>query len=421
MTPAAAARARPSQSAPASEGASEAPARARRPAAAPAFDPACVTGDLTLQGWSAGAVEAPILDKVLDDFKAKYPNIKVEFEPIAGDYPAAMAAKFSSGELPDLFYVDSSVAPDWIDQGVLQELDTRWPQSRLRHEPVLPGLSRRVQGPRRQDLRLPEGRQHARDGLQHRHARPRPASTPPTDWDELKAAADEAQDPGDQKAFCLSATASTGRSRSSTRTAARSSATTRPDTRRLARDHRRRIKTYLGFFKSGQGARAGDLGDDWCGKALGEKQVAIIFEGGWLDPYMKENYPDVKYAWAEMPMGTREGDARLHRELLDRCRLARTRTRPGCCSTYLTGPEGMKTWTEGGVANPSRKDVCRRTRQGDPRQGRGVRPAVELHPGLQQDQRRVQQRDDRGRSKGDDSAPGSWRRRRRRIDDASSS
>ena len=24
---------------------------------------------------------------------------------------------------------------------------------------------------------------------------------------------------------------------------------------------------------------------------------------------------------------------------------------------YLTGPEGMKTWTEGGVANPSRQDV----------------------------------------------------------------
>ena len=25
--------------------------------------------------------------------------------------------------------------------------------------------------------------------------------------------------------------------------------------------------------------------------------------------------------------------------------------------TYLTGPEGMTTWTKGGVANPSREDV----------------------------------------------------------------
>jgi multiple sugar transport system substrate-binding protein len=25
--------------------------------------------------------------------------------------------------------------------------------------------------------------------------------------------------------------------------------------------------------------------------------------------------------------------------------------------TYLTGPDGMKIWTQGGIANPSRKDV----------------------------------------------------------------
>ena len=32
--------------------------------------------------------------------------------------------------------------------------------------------------------------------------------------------------------------------------------------------------------------------------------------------------------------------------------------RAGSLISYLTGPEGMKTWTEGGVANPSRSDVA---------------------------------------------------------------
>ena len=97
----------------ASPGASTAPQASGSPAesaaasSAAAFDPMSVSGDLTLQGWSAGAVEAPILDKVLEDFQAKYPNIKVKFEPIAGDYAAAMAAKFSSQDVPDVFYVDS--------------------------------------------------------------------------------------------------------------------------------------------------------------------------------------------------------------------------------------------------------------------------------------------------------------------------
>jgi multiple sugar transport system substrate-binding protein len=75
-------------------------------------------------GWQSSGAEGDALNATLDAFKAAYPNITLDYQPIATDYPTAMAAKFSSGEPPDLFYVDSSVAPDWIDQGVLQELDT---------------------------------------------------------------------------------------------------------------------------------------------------------------------------------------------------------------------------------------------------------------------------------------------------------
>ena len=60
---------------------------------------------------------------MLDDFQAAYPQVKVKFEPVAGDYPAAMAAKFSSGDVPDVFYVDSGPAPTWIDDGNLEPLD----------------------------------------------------------------------------------------------------------------------------------------------------------------------------------------------------------------------------------------------------------------------------------------------------------
>ena len=49
---------------------------------------------------------------------------------------------------------------------------------------------------------------------------------------------------------------------------------------------------------------AADLGAGWCGEALGTKKVAMTFEGGWLDPAMTGTYPDVKYAWAEMPVGS---------------------------------------------------------------------------------------------------------------------
>src|SRR5258707_10310613 len=94
------------------------------PASGSAFDPNSVSGTVILSGWQSSGDEGIALNKVLDGFKAKYPNIKLDYQPVATDYATAMAAKFSSGAPPDLFYVDSFVSPDWIDQGVLQELDT---------------------------------------------------------------------------------------------------------------------------------------------------------------------------------------------------------------------------------------------------------------------------------------------------------
>src|SRR4030088_3586342 len=93
------------------------------------FDPATVSGTVTLSGWQASPEEGAALKTVLDGFKAKYPKVTVDYQPVAGDYPAAMVAKFSAHQPPDVFYVDSGVAPDWIKQGVLQPLDD-WASSR---------------------------------------------------------------------------------------------------------------------------------------------------------------------------------------------------------------------------------------------------------------------------------------------------
>jgi exonuclease III len=35
-----------------------------------------------------------------------------------------MTSRFAAHNPPDVFYVDSSLAPDWIDQGVLADVGT---------------------------------------------------------------------------------------------------------------------------------------------------------------------------------------------------------------------------------------------------------------------------------------------------------
>jgi multiple sugar transport system substrate-binding protein len=325
-------------------------------AAAPpstSWDPQSVSGTVILSGWQATGEEGEALQATLDAFEEAYPNITLDYQPIATDYPTAMAAKFSAGEPPDLFYVDSSVAPDWIDQGVLQELDTMASERGFDTSQFFEGYLNAFKGPDGATYGFPKdgntlAMAYNEDMLSEA------GIEPPTNWEELAAAAEKLTT-ADHRAFCLNHSMDRalafvyqngGSVLSDDKTQNEFNSPEVADA----------LQTYLGFFKNDQGARAGDLGDDWCGKALGEEQVAIIFEGGWLDPYMTQNYPDVNYAWAEMPEGTEK--ATLAFTVSYSIGAESVNKDPAwVLLQYLTGPEGMGKWTEGGVALPSRKDV----------------------------------------------------------------
>ena len=118
------------------------------------------------------------------------------------------------------------------------------------------------------------------------------------------------------------------------------------------------VQWYLDLFKNGLGMTASDLGDDWCGKALGKGDAAVAFEGGWLDPYMTSTYPTVKYAWAEMPAGTSGSPVTISFTVSYSIGAdSMNKDQAFVLLSYLAGKDGMTKWTEGGVALPSRKDV----------------------------------------------------------------
>lgn len=347
-SPAAGSAANPGTSAEATSGSSS------EASSGPSFDASSVSGTVVLSGWQSSGDEGKALDAVLAGFKAAYPNIKLDYQPVATDYATAMAAKFSSGAPPDVFYVDSSLAPDWIDQGVLEDVGTMASERGFDTSQFFPGYLDAFTGPDGKIYGFPK------DGNTLAMAYNTDMFTaaglqPPTTWDELKAAATKLTT-GGQKAFCLSSTLDRALAFIYQNGGSLLSADKTTDTVDTP-EVKDALTTYLGFFKSGQGARPADLkGDDWCGKALGLKQVAMIFEGGWLDPYMKSTYPDTKYAWAEMPKGTQQatlGFTVSYSIGAD----SKNKDAAWVLLTYLTGPDGMKIWTQGGIANPSRKDV----------------------------------------------------------------
>src|SRR5262249_36891736 len=252
--------------------------------------------------WSAaGSTELNALQKVLDKFQAQFPNIKVTFQPVSGDYPTAMVAKFSAHQPPDLFYVDSSVAPDWIDQGVLFPLDD-WIASRgFDTSKFFPGYLDAFKGKDGKTYGLPKDGNTLALAYNPDMLSKAGITAPPTTLDELTADSQKIKAAGETP-MCLSQSLD----RSLAFIYANGGGLMNADRTQDMLDEpgtAQGITYYLDLFKNGYGQSPSALSDDWCGKALGEQKVAMIFEGGWLDAFRQSTYPKVKYTWAPLPKG----------------------------------------------------------------------------------------------------------------------
>jgi len=96
-------------------------APAAKPTEAPASKPAAgAQKTLTLVGWS---YEPPLVQQNIDRFAEQYPQYKVAYEPIAGEYLTALLPKFQAKSPIDLVYVRDQYLAAWVDAGYLTPMD----------------------------------------------------------------------------------------------------------------------------------------------------------------------------------------------------------------------------------------------------------------------------------------------------------
>lgn len=319
------------------------------------FDPTKVSGTVVLSGWQASPEEGQNLQAAINAFQAKYSNVKVDYQPVSGDYTTAMVAKFSAHQPPDVFYVDSSVAPDWITQGLLQPLDD-WSSSRgFDTTQFYPGYLNAFKGSDGKTYGFPK------DGntLAMAYNTDMLASAgvqAPTTYDQMTSVGAALKAKG-QVAYSMSPSLDRILAFIYGDGGALLSADKKKDAIGQP-GFKEALTFYLNLFKQGYAKTPSQLGVDWNGKALGEKKVAIIFEGGWLDPYMKGTFPTVNYKWVEMPAGSAGKSTLGFTVSYSIGKDSPHKDAAWLLLTYLTGKDGMTIWTNGGVANPSRKDVA---------------------------------------------------------------
>jgi multiple sugar transport system substrate-binding protein len=319
---------------------------------ATAWDPTSINGTVVLSGWQSSPEEGNALTQTLLGFQAEFPNIKVDYQPIAGDYPTAMAAKFVSHDVPDLFYVNADYAQEWIDQGFLEPLDDYVSKSGFDTSKFFDGYASVFKGKDGKWYGFPKdgntiGMAYNSDLV----------SSPPKTMDELVSTAQSLKGKDGLTApLCLNP----GLDRGLAFLFAQGGQLLNDDGSEAidSEASSKAVQWYMDLFKNGLGMTASDMGDGWCGDALGKKHAAMIFEGGWLDPAMKGTYPDVKYAWAPMPVGSSGSPVTISFTVSYSIGAdSKNKDAAFVLLSYLTGQEGMTKWTQGGVALPSRSDV----------------------------------------------------------------
>jgi multiple sugar transport system substrate-binding protein len=317
-----------------------------------AFDPSTISGSVTLGAWESSPAEGTALKAALDGFAAKYPNIKVTQQTVTGDYRVQMITNFSSGNVPDIFYVNAEYAPEWMEQGFLEPLDDYIAKQNFDTSKFFPGYANVFKTSDGTTYGLPK------DGNTIAMAYNTDlVTTPPTTLDELVTAADALKGKGKLKApICLSP----GLDRGLAFIYAQGGSIVSDDLTTDTVDSpatKAAVQWYMDLIKNGEAETPTQLGDSWCGEALGKGDAAIVFEGGWLKGAMDTTFPNIKWAFAEMPAGSAGKVTITYTAAYSIAADSKNKDAAWVVMQYLTGPEGMTKWTQGGIAIPSRSDV----------------------------------------------------------------
>lgn len=319
---------------------------------AAAFDPKSISGEITLGSWESSPAEGKAFKGALDGFAAAYPNIKLTQQTIKGDYRVQMITNFSAGTAPDLFWVNGEFAPEWIAEGFLEPLDDYIAKQGFDTSAFFPAYQDVFKGPDGKTYGL------AKDGNTiAMFYNTDLVTTPPTTLEELVTTADSLKGKTGLKApLCINP----GLDRALAFMYAQGGSLLNADNTASAIDtpeSKAAIQWYLDLVKNGQAQTPAQLGDGWCGEALGKGDVGIVFEGGWLVGALKNDFPDIKFAIAEMPAGSAGKQTITFTGAYGINPDSKNKDAAWVAAQYFAGPDGMKLWTEGGIAVPSRSDV----------------------------------------------------------------
>lgn len=262
---------------------------------------------LTVSGFSSSPAEDAQVKDNLQRFTRQYPNIKINWAPIPGDYPTKMRSEVASNSQPDVFYLRPDMSSEYISAGKVLNLSPYMQRDQVQTSSFYPSLLTPFTCRNNQIYGLPKDWNTL--SLFYNKQMFKDAAIPdPSDqwtWSDMQAAAKKLTKPGNASSSVYGITIEPNPSRWGAFLFANGGQVLNKTGDKSAFNTQAGIDAlnfFTGFVKDGSAVTPQDVAAGWSGDAFGKRRAAMALEGGWLIPYLKENFKDLPYGIAPLPI-----------------------------------------------------------------------------------------------------------------------
>ncbi|MBP1971351.1 multiple sugar transport system substrate-binding protein [Virgibacillus natechei] len=311
---------------------------------------------ITLAVWGSSPAESEALEETVTSFE-EAKGIDVQIEVIQDNFQDALTARFAADNAPDVFYLESYVAPSFIESGVLADISGDINNQEDFYQPQIDAF---------------------KDDEGNLFAVPKDYSTlamyvnedmlneagysvedVPNEWDELLQFSEELQSNLDDGQASMIFDSTMARHLSGLLASGLDPVT---EDNQADFTSSNEANEYLQSIVDGQDAGylknpKIDLGIDSAGAAFGTNQAAIMIEGNWVISALNQNYSDVSYEVLSAP--TINGEEQSISFNVGYAISKDTANKDASVEfvNYMTG-EGLQQWSEISGTLPPRESVA---------------------------------------------------------------
>jgi multiple sugar transport system substrate-binding protein len=260
--------------------------------------------EVRLSGWTASPEEENLLRSSLYDFSVDNPDILVKYEPITEEYWAKIMTMVTAGTEPDIYYMDIFQFPFYAEKAVLMPIDDLMATTSTEKADFIDTLINafshdgKVYGIPKDFNTL---------GLFYNKGIFSEAGLDePTDdwtWDDLKGAA-AALTKADENVYGVGVPSDAGRFPIFVfQNGGQIMSEDFSDTLLDSEEAIEAAEFYTGLRDEGIGIIPSDVGTGWQGEAFGKGNLAMVYEGGWMIPYLTSQFPDIEFGAVIPPAG----------------------------------------------------------------------------------------------------------------------